>query len=387
MAVYRPIYKDQKTGELKQQRVWWYEFSFASRRVRESSKSTRKTIAVEAEDNRRRELQRAYAGQGAPEPAAERTRTVRAAMEVYQQTYPVNHRAKSVAVVKERAPHLEKHLGSLLMPDLTEERIKRYMAERRKEGASNRTINIELAVLSRAVGSKWGSLWPKLKHLEENHDVGRALEPAEEKAILETAARNQSRLIHPFLYALTWTGMRSDEARTLHWGQVNFEAAEIRVGKAKTEAGKGRRIPMSANLKAVLSQHASWYASKFGLLEPDWYVFPRCRRETPIDPTQPVGSLNKAWESVRKAAGVKCRLHDFRHSFCTKLAEAGVPESTMLDIMGHVSTAMLRRYSHIRAQARREAIDAVESHQIWGAVPKVSTKVSDFSRAQAAVTN
>lgn len=32
---------------------------------------------------------------------------------------------------------------------------------------------------------------------------------------------------------------------------------------------------------------------------------------------------------------------------CTKLAEAGVPESTMLDMMGHVSTAMLRRYSHI----------------------------------------
>lgn len=59
----------------------------------------------------------------------------------------------------------------------------------------------------------------------------------------------------------------------------------------------------------------------------------------------------------------------------------------MLDIMGHVSTAMLRRYSHIRAQARREAIDALESHQIWGAVPKVSTKVSDFSRAKAAVTN
>jgi hypothetical protein len=140
MAVYRPTYTDPKTGTLKQQRVWWYEFSFAGCCVRESSKSTRKTIAVEAEDNRRRELQRAYAGQGAPEPAAARTRTVRAAMEAYQRTYPVNHRAKSVAVVKERAPHLEKHLGSLLMPDLTEERIKRFMADRRKEGASNRTI-------------------------------------------------------------------------------------------------------------------------------------------------------------------------------------------------------------------------------------------------------
>ena len=32
----------------------------------------------------------------------------------------------------------------------------------------------------------------------------------------------------------------------------------------------------------------------------------------------------------------------------------------MLDIMGHVSRAMLKRYSHIRAKARREAIAAVE---------------------------
>jgi integrase len=39
------------------------------------------------------------------------------------------------------------------------------------------------------------------------------------------------------LYALDWTGMRSDETRTLRWGQVNFEAAEIVVGKAKTAAG------------------------------------------------------------------------------------------------------------------------------------------------------
>jgi len=209
------------------------------------------------------------------------------------------------------------------------------MAARKLEKASNRTINMELSVLARAVGSKFQILWPKLKHLEENHDVGRALEPAEEKAILETAAKNSSPLIYPFLYTLAWTGMRSDEARLLRWSQVNFETAEIVVGKAKTEAGKGRRIPMSANLKAVLFQHTAWYTRRFEATHPDHYVFPRSNRRAPTDPTLPVGSLKKAWESVRKTAGVKCRLHDLRHSFCTKLAEAGVPESTMLDMMGH----------------------------------------------------
>jgi integrase len=297
----------------------------------------------------------------------------------------VNHRQKSVAVVVERSPHLERHLGNLLMPDLTEERITQYMVDRIAEGASGRTINLELGVLSRAVGSKFQVLWPKLKRLEENHDVGRALEPSEETALLEVAAKNKSKLIFPFLYVLCWTGMRSDEARTLRWSQVSFERGEITVGRSKTEAGKGRKIPLNTNLRAVIQQYASWYASRLGVIQPDWYVFPASVRSRPSDPKKPVGSLKGAWESVRAKAGVECRLHDWRHSFCTKLAEAGVPEITMLDIMGHVSTAMLKRYSHIRARARRDAMDAVEAHQ--NSIAKESAKVGDNSLPQSVVTH
>ncbi len=72
-------------------------------------------------------------------------------------------------------------------------------------------------------------------------------------------------------------------------------------------------------------------------------------------------------------------------SFCTKLAEAGVPESTMLDMMGHVSTAML--FPYIRAQARRDAIDALESRQLSKAVPKVSPTVSESANEKSAVTH
>jgi site-specific recombinase XerD len=88
---------------------------------------------------------------------------------------------------------------------------------------------------------------------------------------------------------------------------------------------------------------------------------------------------------VREKAGVSCRLHDLRHSFCTKLAEAGVPESTMLDMMGHVSSTMLRRYSHIRAQSRRDAIAALEGRGSLG-VPKESPKVGN-SRQMATAAN
>jgi len=41
------------------------------------------------------------------------------------------------------------------------------------------------------------------------------------------------------------------------------------------------------------------------------------------------------------------------------MAEAGVPESTMLALAGHMSRAMLERYSHIRMKAKRDAVEAI----------------------------
>ena len=78
---------------------------------------------------------------------------------------------------------------------------------------------------------------------------------------------------------------------------------------------------------------------------------------------------------------IKCRFHDLRHTVCTKMVEAGVPESTMLAIMGHMSKKMVEKYSHIRMQAKRDAIQSIES---WAAsvlsneMVKVLTQVNVF---------
>ena len=69
------------------------------------------------------------------------------------------------------------------------------------------------------------------------------------------------------------------------------------------------------------------------------------------------------WDQLRKDTGVSCRLHDLRHTFATQLAEAGVPESTMLALMGHLSRAMLERYSHIRIAAKRHAMSGITLRQ------------------------
>jgi hypothetical protein len=119
------------------------------------------------------------------------------------------------------------------------------MAQRQTEGASNRTINLELEVLSRAMGHKWSVMWPNVAKLEENKDAGSAPEPEEEKAVMDAAKRNRSPLIYPYLMILAWTGMRDSEGRFLRWEQIDFEAGQVLVGRSKMEKGTHRVIPMS----------------------------------------------------------------------------------------------------------------------------------------------
>ena len=83
----------------------------------------------------------------------------------------------------------------------------------------------------------------------------------------------------------------------------------------------------------------------------------------PLDPSRRATTIKTSWETLRKKAKVQRRLHDLRHTAATKMAEAGVPESTMLSIMGHMSRAMRERYSHIRMAAKRTAVEALESRQ------------------------
>jgi hypothetical protein len=57
------------------------------------------------------------------------------------------------------------------------------------------------------------------------------------------------------------------------------------------------------------------------------------------------------------------RLHDSRHTLITELAESGAGDQTIMDIAGHVSRQMLKHYSHIRMQAKRDALEAVSKKQ------------------------
>ena len=67
------------------------------------------------------------------------------------------------------------------------------------------------------------------------------------------------------------------------------------------------------------------------------------------------------WKALLRRAGVPDgRLHDARHTAATVLLILGVPERTVMGIMGWSSTAMAARYQHVTDPIRHEVADRVD---------------------------
>jgi len=89
-----------------------------------------------------------------------------------------------------------------------------------------------------------------------------------------------------------------------------------------------------------------------------------------------MGSWRNAWRLTCKAAGVRYRPHDMRHTFISRLAEnPNVSEQTIKALAGHVSRQMLERYSHIRSAAKQAAIQALEHGAIEPILPVTGHRI------------
>src|ERR1700754_760196 len=105
--------------------VWWFEFIFAGKRFRESAQTGSKTVAKEAEKNRRGEIERRLAGM----PVEKRENRIQSVGEIvrrYRDNYPLTHRPSSVAFSRKRLAWIDRHLGAVLLGDLNEDRIRSY---------------------------------------------------------------------------------------------------------------------------------------------------------------------------------------------------------------------------------------------------------------------
>ncbi len=373
MAVY-------KRGE-----IWWYHFTYAGRNVQESAKTPSKTAAKRAEQNRRRELEEGFSG--IARQRKDRVRTLDDLSAAYFSEYQLKHSA--VAFAEYAIRHLCQHIGSKMLVEIDASAVSEYQTKRLKENAAPKSINDEVGILLRIMGDRGDLLRSELKRkkllkLKVGEQPGKAFDVAEKDRMLLAAEKSRSPLILPALALALNAGMRDAEIKTTQWSQIDFSKLILTVGKSKTTAGEGRTIPLNSEILPALLKHAKWYTNKFGELRPEWYVFPFGRRGH-MDPSRPVTTLKTAWGGVRKNAKVQGRWHDARHTLITELAESGAGDETIMAIAGHVSRQMLTRYSHIRTEAKRSALEEVVARRQKARAPNKSA-VETVATEAAAVT-
>jgi len=356
--------------------VWWYEFSFAGRRVRESSKSTSKTLAKTAEQKRRRELEEGF--NNFTDTRQARVRTVSDTADEYLESYRLRHpQSATFAVYAVR--HIKRIIGNRMFVDCNEAVVVAYQNERLSEKAAPKTVNDEVGFLLRILGDQGDLLRLRLKKrkllkLKVGKPIGKAYTAEEKERMLVEARKGRSPHIYPAIMLALNAGIRDAELKSLTWAQVDIAKGYLTVGKSKTEAGEGRTIPFNTALSETLREYAEWYEAVFGEMRPEWYLFPS-GKPRPSDPTRPVTTLKTAWNTVREKAKVKGRWHDHRHTLITDLAESGAGDQTIMDIAGHVSKNMLKHYSHIRMQAKRDALESLVSRPVQSELQSTEPKL------------
>ncbi len=348
----------------KRGRFWHYKFKFAGQVIRESTKSTSRTVAREAERARRREMEQGFNGIMRPQ----RAQMFSVVADSWLKAQAAHLAPRSVVIERANLKHLNPVFGRRLLCDIVADDIARYQAERIKQGAAPKTVNLEVGTL-RAILRRnriWANLQPDVRMLRVSEDVGRALGAEEEARLLKACLARRSRSLYPAVVLAGNTTMRLGEIRTLTWERVDLANRTVRVGKSKTAAGGGRLIPLNQRVWAALEM---WRAN-FPDAKPEHYVFPRERYGQggayQVNPTKPIGSWKVAWGNARKAAGVRCRFHDLRHTCISRLAEGQASDQTIMAIAGHVSRRMLERYSHVRLEAKRRALEAIAAPEPEG---------------------
>jgi integrase len=387
-------------------KVWTMDFLFHGQRIRESTGTRSKTLAQKIEDKRRGALEEGTAGIR----KHQQPRLLSVASGEWLELKRATLAPRSVTIENTNLAHLLPEFGRKLVCDIDARDIARYQQRRIDGWASPKTINLEIGTL-RAILKRfgqWARVQPDVKMLATRDDIGRAITPVEESALLQACGKSRSRSLVPFVTLAIETGARYGVIRTLQWGSVDFENRCLQWGKDKTASGTGRVIPLSQRAMAALS----FWAAHFPEREPGHYVFSAerygaagdqfCAKAYGIDPARPIGSIKEAWEAAKLRAGkilqgmpqgsdseeetppLVCRFHDLRHTAVSRMLNAGIPIAKVAKIVGWSPATMVRmaaRYGHFSLNELRGAVESISGAGIQGQSP-VYSPVSETASAK-----
>ena len=180
----------------------------------------------------------------------------------------------------------------------------------------------------------------RMKMARERRTRRQVISVAEEQSLLQTAKNH--------LYVMTIialdTGMRRGEITSQRWEDLDFVQKVLFVTHSKTPEGESREIPLTGRLYTYLLEHR----------KPEGLVIDFRGR--------PVRIIKRTWKTALKNASLRhVRFHDLRHTFNTRLMEAGVLQEVRMALMGHSPGSKVHAtYTHIELPVKRDAICKLE---------------------------
>jgi integrase len=296
-------------------------------------------VQAERELARRVELER---------PAVRSGLTIKSAAERY-----LNH----LELVLERKPttigdyrsmlrrHIEPFFGARALERIDSDRIRAFLAAKKKEGLATKTVINQLVFLhglfAFALKRDWVVANP-VASVDRPRAVGadpdiHYLDLAEMEALLGAIPDDDFGATERALYlTAAMSGLRQGELVALRWTDVDWRASRIRVRRNYTRQRFGtpksrrssRSVPMIERVARELNRH--FRASAFQGEED--LVFAHPQTGHPLDASK----LRKRFKDALERVELRpIRFHDLRHTFGTHCASAGVPLRTLQEWLGH----------------------------------------------------
>ena len=245
---------------------------------------------------------------------------------------------------------LSEVFDGLSLAEITPQRIADYKKIRRDAGVKVATIARELEILRASLNIalkewEWIEVNPfwKVRIEQPKGHKERWLTLEEELRLLDSSPAWLREIIS---FALN-TGMRQNEILSLCWPEVDFIRRSVTL--LLTKNMEKRTIPLNHAALDLLN-------SKGRGRRISGYVF-----TSSVDTKIQARNLLRAFYVARKKAGLEdVRFHDLRHTFATRLVQAGVELYVVKELLGHKTLKMTTRYAHHYPESLRHGVDILD---------------------------
>lgn len=282
-------------------------------------------------------------------------------------------------------------LGKAEVDKLKKSDILKFYSDKKKSGMADGTIqmfqkmikpSLQLAVEDHLIRSNPAAGCCK-KYAGEDADKKIALTKEQVDIFFEELHKYGARQDYePLFHIMLGLSCRRGELIGLTWKDVDMQEKTVTIDHSvlyrrkdgvrqfyakSTKTCNTRVIPMTQEVydSFAIMQERHLYSN--GNAEVDGYsdfIFTSATGDTPLYPDNINNIINKIVKRYNRTAekplpNISC--HIFRHTGCTRMAEAGVDINTICYIMGHSSFKMvLKVYDHVNLERARKQMSKLD---------------------------